>query len=57
MTGCSKGIGYELVKLLTGWDFNNPKNGGFQKVPYAVFNIKMVYAIHPNYDDDRVSGF
>ncbi len=20
---------------ITGWDYNNPKNGGFQKVPYA----------------------
>jgi len=25
---------YETSSI-TGWDFNNPKNGGFQKVPYA----------------------
>jgi gliding motility-associated lipoprotein GldJ len=25
---------YETSNI-TGWDYNNPKNGGFQKVPYA----------------------
>ena len=20
---------------VTGWDYNNPRNGGFQKIPYA----------------------
>jgi gliding motility-associated lipoprotein GldJ len=30
----SCGTEYETSSI-TGWDFNNPKNGGFQKVPYA----------------------
>ena len=30
-TGCYK---YEISSV-TGWDYNNPKNGGFQKPPYA----------------------
>ncbi|MEC7999377.1 MAG: SUMF1/EgtB/PvdO family nonheme iron enzyme, partial [Bacteroidota bacterium] len=31
ITSCSE---YETSSI-TGWDYNNPKNGGFQKVPYA----------------------
>ena len=30
-TGCYK---YEISSV-TGWDYNNPRNGGFQKTPYA----------------------
>ena len=29
----SCGTEYETSSI-TGWDYNNPKNGGFQKVPY-----------------------
>ena len=32
IVGCS--AEYETSNI-TGWDYNNPKNGGFQKVPYA----------------------
>ena len=31
ITSCTE---YETSSI-TGWDYNNPKNGGFQKVPYA----------------------
>ena len=31
ITSCTE---YEISSI-TGWDYNNPKNGGFQKVPYA----------------------
>ena len=30
----SCGTEYETSSI-TGWDYNNPKNGGFQKVPYS----------------------
>ena len=32
MSSC--GTEYETSSI-TGWDYNNPKNGGFQKVPYS----------------------
>ena len=31
LTSCTE---YETSSI-TGWDYNNPRNGGFQKVPYA----------------------
>ena len=31
ITSCTE---YE-TSIITVWDYNNPKNGGFQKVPYA----------------------
>lgn len=36
ITGLISSCGTEYeTSSITGWDYNNPKNGGFQKVPYT----------------------
>ena len=36
ITGLISSCGTEYeTSSITGWDYNNPKNGGFQKVPYS----------------------